>query len=102
MYEMLALHPLSCSFAVPVPQQREIQAEYTDWPGYSSKAAFSCLAKRPAQGQILASVAPAQKITKPAAKYGVPLVMKKSSDAPKKLHEKKMMTKFRQVTNKDT
>ncbi|XP_050566268.1 serine/threonine-protein kinase Nek1 isoform X3 [Cygnus atratus] len=53
-------------------------------------------AKRPAQGQILASVAPAQKITKPAAKYGVPLVMKKSSDAPKKLHEKKMMTKFRQ------
>ncbi|XP_066852853.1 serine/threonine-protein kinase Nek1 isoform X3 [Anser cygnoides] len=53
-------------------------------------------AKRPAQGQILASVAPAQKITKPAAKYGVPLVMKKSSDAPKKLHEKKMMAKFRQ------
>uniref|UniRef100_A0A8B9R191 non-specific serine/threonine protein kinase n=1 Tax=Anas platyrhynchos TaxID=8839 RepID=A0A8B9R191_ANAPL len=61
------------------------------------KAAFSCLAKRPAQGQILASVAPAQKITKPAAKYGVPLVMKKSSDAPKKLHEKKMMTKLRQA-----
>uniref|UniRef100_A0A8B9CMT3 non-specific serine/threonine protein kinase n=1 Tax=Anser brachyrhynchus TaxID=132585 RepID=A0A8B9CMT3_9AVES len=55
-------------------------------------------AKRPAQGQILASVAPAQKITKPAAKYGVPLVMKKSSDAPKKLHEKKMMAKFRQVS----
>ncbi|KAM9193689.1 serine/threonine-protein kinase Nek1 isoform 5-T5 [Mergus octosetaceus] len=54
-------------------------------------------AKRPAQGQILASVAPAQKITKPAAKYGVPLVMKKSSDAPKKLHERKMMTKFRQA-----
>ncbi|XP_035180308.1 serine/threonine-protein kinase Nek1 isoform X10 [Oxyura jamaicensis] len=54
-------------------------------------------AKRQAQGQILASVAPAQKITKPAAKYGVPLVMKKSSDAPKKLHEKKMMTKFRQA-----
>ncbi|XP_027312225.2 serine/threonine-protein kinase Nek1 isoform X10 [Anas platyrhynchos] len=57
-------------------------------------------AKRPAQGQILASVAPAQKITKPAAKYGVPLVMKKSSDAPKKLHEKKMMTKFRQEPSK--
>ncbi|XP_035180300.1 serine/threonine-protein kinase Nek1 isoform X3 [Oxyura jamaicensis] len=55
-------------------------------------------AKRQAQGQILASVAPAQKITKPAAKYGVPLVMKKSSDAPKKLHEKKMMTKFRQIS----
>uniref|UniRef100_A0A8B9CPB0 non-specific serine/threonine protein kinase n=1 Tax=Anser brachyrhynchus TaxID=132585 RepID=A0A8B9CPB0_9AVES len=57
-------------------------------------------AKRPAQGQILASVAPAQKITKPAAKYGVPLVMKKSSDAPKKLHEKKMMAKFRQEPSK--
>ncbi|XP_040412519.1 serine/threonine-protein kinase Nek1 isoform X1 [Cygnus olor] len=57
-------------------------------------------AKRPAQGQILASVAPAQKITKPAAKYGVPLAMKKSSDAPKKLHEKKMMTKFRQEPSK--
>uniref|UniRef100_A0A8B9SGJ9 non-specific serine/threonine protein kinase n=1 Tax=Anas platyrhynchos TaxID=8839 RepID=A0A8B9SGJ9_ANAPL len=57
-------------------------------------------AKRPAQGQILASVAPAQKITKPAAKYGVPLVMKKSSDAPKKLHEKKMMTKLRQEPSK--
>ncbi|XP_035180298.1 serine/threonine-protein kinase Nek1 isoform X1 [Oxyura jamaicensis] len=57
-------------------------------------------AKRQAQGQILASVAPAQKITKPAAKYGVPLVMKKSSDAPKKLHEKKMMTKFRQEPSK--
>ncbi|NXK49900.1 NEK1 kinase, partial [Chauna torquata] len=54
-------------------------------------------AKRPAQGQILASVAPAQKITKPAAKYGVPLVMKKSSDAPKKLHEKKSLTKLRQA-----
>ncbi|NXI70986.1 NEK1 kinase, partial [Anseranas semipalmata] len=54
-------------------------------------------AKRPAQGQILASVAPAQKITKPAAKYGVPLVMKKSSDAPKKLHEKKTLTKLRQA-----
>ncbi|XP_020661142.3 serine/threonine-protein kinase Nek1 isoform X1 [Pogona vitticeps] len=45
-------------------------------------------AKRPAQGQNLASAAPAQKITKPAAKYGVPLILKKSGDAAKKFHEK--------------
>uniref|UniRef100_A0A669P3W7 non-specific serine/threonine protein kinase n=1 Tax=Phasianus colchicus TaxID=9054 RepID=A0A669P3W7_PHACC len=55
-------------------------------------------AKRPAQGQISASIAPAQKITKPAAKYGVPLAMKKCYDAPKKLHEKKSLIKLRQVT----
>ncbi|NXC41577.1 NEK1 kinase, partial [Penelope pileata] len=54
-------------------------------------------AKRPAQGQISASVASAQKITKPAAKYGVPLAMKKCYDAPKKLHEKKSSTKLRQA-----
>ncbi|OXB70380.1 UNVERIFIED_CONTAM: hypothetical protein H355_003496, partial [Colinus virginianus] len=53
--------------------------------------------KRPAQGQISASVAPAQKITKPAAKYGVPLAMKKCYDAPKKLHEKKSLIKLRQA-----
>ncbi|CAI5784109.1 serine serine/threonine-protein kinase Nek1 isoform X1 [Podarcis lilfordi] len=45
-------------------------------------------AKRPAQGQNLASAAPAQKITKPAAKYGVPLMLKKSGDAAKKPYEK--------------
>uniref|UniRef100_A0A669PP32 non-specific serine/threonine protein kinase n=1 Tax=Phasianus colchicus TaxID=9054 RepID=A0A669PP32_PHACC len=54
-------------------------------------------AKRPAQGQISASIAPAQKITKPAAKYGVPLAMKKCYDAPKKLHEKKSLIKLRQA-----
>uniref|UniRef100_G3URD7 non-specific serine/threonine protein kinase n=1 Tax=Meleagris gallopavo TaxID=9103 RepID=G3URD7_MELGA len=54
-------------------------------------------AKRPAQGQISASIAPAQKITKPAAKYGVPLAMKKCYDAPKKLHEKKTLIKLRQA-----
>ncbi|XP_032300432.1 serine/threonine-protein kinase Nek1 isoform X6 [Coturnix japonica] len=54
-------------------------------------------AKRPAQGQISASVAPAQKITKPAAKYGVPLAMKKCYDASKKLHEKKSLIKLRQA-----
>ncbi|XP_025023461.1 serine/threonine-protein kinase Nek1 isoform X4 [Python bivittatus] len=45
-------------------------------------------AKRPAQGQSLASAAPAHKITKPAAKYGVPLILKKSGDAAKKFYEK--------------
>ncbi|XP_072191551.1 serine/threonine-protein kinase Nek1 isoform X7 [Excalfactoria chinensis] len=54
-------------------------------------------AKRPAQGQISTSVAPAQKITKPAAKYGVPLAMKKCYDASKKLHEKKSLIKLRQA-----
>uniref|UniRef100_A0A803YEX4 non-specific serine/threonine protein kinase n=1 Tax=Meleagris gallopavo TaxID=9103 RepID=A0A803YEX4_MELGA len=57
-------------------------------------------AKRPAQGQISASIAPAQKITKPAAKYGVPLAMKKCYDAPKKLHEKKTLIKLRQEPSK--
>ncbi|XP_055650299.1 serine/threonine-protein kinase Nek1 isoform X8 [Falco peregrinus] len=52
-------------------------------------------AKRPAQEQVLTSVAPAQKITKPAAKYGVPLVIRKSSDAPKKPNEKKSLAKSR-------
>ncbi|XP_072191545.1 serine/threonine-protein kinase Nek1 isoform X2 [Excalfactoria chinensis] len=57
-------------------------------------------AKRPAQGQISTSVAPAQKITKPAAKYGVPLAMKKCYDASKKLHEKKSLIKLRQEPSK--
>ncbi|XP_051038419.1 serine/threonine-protein kinase Nek1 isoform X2 [Phodopus roborovskii] len=43
--------------------------------------------KRPASGQSSISLAPAQKITKPAAKYGVPLTYKKYGD--KKLLEKK-------------
>ncbi|XP_032990943.1 serine/threonine-protein kinase Nek1 isoform X4 [Rhinolophus ferrumequinum] len=53
-------------------------------------------AKRPASGQSLASVASAQKITKPAAKYGVPLTYKKHGD--KKLHEKKPLQKHKQAT----
>ncbi|NXN32139.1 NEK1 kinase, partial [Nycticryphes semicollaris] len=53
--------------------------------------------KRPAQEQTLTSVGPAQKITKPAAKYGVPLVMRKSCDAPKKPNEKKPLAKSRQA-----
>ncbi|NXP23709.1 NEK1 kinase, partial [Scytalopus superciliaris] len=53
-------------------------------------------AKRPVQEQMLTSVAPAQKITKPAAKYGVPLTIRKSCGAPKKPNEKKPLTKSRQ------
>nr|XP_036854769.1 serine/threonine-protein kinase Nek1 isoform X8 [Manis javanica] len=52
-------------------------------------------AKRPTSGQSLASVVPAQKITKPAAKYGVPLTYKKFGD--KKLHEKKPLQKHKQA-----
>ncbi|XP_066243968.1 serine/threonine-protein kinase Nek1 isoform X2 [Saccopteryx leptura] len=52
-------------------------------------------AKRPASGQSLASVVSAQKITKPAAKYGVPLTYKKYGD--KKLHEKKPLQKYKQA-----
>uniref|UniRef100_A0A672TUW1 non-specific serine/threonine protein kinase n=1 Tax=Strigops habroptila TaxID=2489341 RepID=A0A672TUW1_STRHB len=55
------------------------------------------LAKRPAQEQILASAAPAQKITKPAAKYGVPLVMRKPCDISKKPNDKKPLAKSRQA-----
>uniref|UniRef100_A0A8C2VTI4 non-specific serine/threonine protein kinase n=1 Tax=Chinchilla lanigera TaxID=34839 RepID=A0A8C2VTI4_CHILA len=51
--------------------------------------------KRPASGQSLASVVPAQKITKPAAKYGVPLAYKKHGD--KKLPEKKPLPKHKQA-----
>ncbi|XP_036095939.1 serine/threonine-protein kinase Nek1 isoform X2 [Molossus molossus] len=52
-------------------------------------------AKRPASGQSLASVVSAQKITKPAAKYGVPLMYKKYGD--RKLHEKKPPQKHKQA-----
>ncbi|XP_036170238.1 serine/threonine-protein kinase Nek1 isoform X6 [Myotis myotis] len=53
-------------------------------------------AKRPASGQSLASVVSAQQITKPAAKYGVPLTYKKYGE--KKLHEKKPLQKNKQAT----
>ncbi|XP_058525985.1 serine/threonine-protein kinase Nek1 isoform X1 [Ochotona princeps] len=51
--------------------------------------------KRPASGQSLAAVSPAQKITKPAAKYGVPLTFKKHGD--KKILEKKPLQKYKQT-----
>nr|XP_045009315.1 serine/threonine-protein kinase Nek1 isoform X2 [Jaculus jaculus] len=51
--------------------------------------------KRPASGQSLASLVPAQKITKPAAKYGVPLTYKKYGD--RKLFEKKPLQRHKQA-----
>nr|XP_033798097.1 serine/threonine-protein kinase Nek1 isoform X2 [Geotrypetes seraphini] len=53
-------------------------------------------AKRPAPGQIGAA-ARSQKITKPAAKYGVPLSMRKPGDITKRFHEKKLLAKHRQA-----
>ncbi|KAM4052706.1 serine/threonine-protein kinase Nek1-like [Anomaloglossus baeobatrachus] len=53
-------------------------------------------AKRPAQ--VTPSASPlAQKITKPAAKDGVPLSVKKSGDATKKHYERKPQMKHRQA-----
>ncbi|XP_069711871.1 serine/threonine-protein kinase Nek1 isoform X2 [Phaenicophaeus curvirostris] len=60
----------------------------------------AALAKRPAQDQMLTSAAPTQKITKPAAKYGVPLSVRKSCDAVRKPTEKKLLTKSRQEPSK--
>ncbi|NXG50181.1 NEK1 kinase, partial [Psilopogon haemacephalus] len=57
-------------------------------------------AKRPAQEHTLSSAAPAppaHKITKPAAKYGVPLAIRKSCDGHKKPNEKKPLAKSRQA-----
>ncbi|KAG7228793.1 hypothetical protein INR49_008571 [Caranx melampygus] len=50
-------------------------------------------AKRPAPCST--PLAPAQKITKPASKYGVPLTVKKGSDAAKKPVEKKPAVKHK-------
>ncbi|NWZ00670.1 NEK1 kinase, partial [Loxia curvirostra] len=57
-------------------------------------------AQKPVPEPTLTSVAPAQKITKPAAKYGVPLTIRKSCGAPKKPNEKKPLTKIRQEPSK--
>uniref|UniRef100_A0A5F9C9Y9 non-specific serine/threonine protein kinase n=1 Tax=Oryctolagus cuniculus TaxID=9986 RepID=A0A5F9C9Y9_RABIT len=62
---------------------------------FSKFGAQPAPSKRPASGQSLASVMPAQKITKPAAKYGVPLTYKKHGD--KKLPEKKPLQKHKQA-----
>uniref|UniRef100_A0A8D3C719 non-specific serine/threonine protein kinase n=1 Tax=Scophthalmus maximus TaxID=52904 RepID=A0A8D3C719_SCOMX len=52
--------------------------------------------KRPAPGSI--PLAPAQKITKPATKYGVPLSARKASDAAKKPAERKPAVKHKPVS----
>ncbi|XP_043918503.1 serine/threonine-protein kinase Nek1 [Protopterus annectens] len=58
---------------------------------------FAAPAKRPAVGPVSPSVAPAQKITKPAAKYGVPLAVKKSGDSAKKMFDRKPLVKYKQA-----
>lgn len=62
---------------------------------FSKVGAQPIPAKRPASRQSLASVVSAQQITKPAAKYGVPLTYKKYGE--KKLHEKKPLQKNKQA-----
>uniref|UniRef100_A0A4W6E4W1 non-specific serine/threonine protein kinase n=1 Tax=Lates calcarifer TaxID=8187 RepID=A0A4W6E4W1_LATCA len=54
------------------------------------------VAKRPAPGSI--PLAPTQKITKPATKYGVPLTVRKVSDAAKKPAERKPAVKHKPVS----
>ncbi|XP_015200423.1 serine/threonine-protein kinase Nek1 isoform X2 [Lepisosteus oculatus] len=53
--------------------------------------------KRPTQGQASACAAPAQKITKPAAKYGVPLTVRKCGDTAQKSAERKPLVKHKQA-----
>lgn len=54
-----------------------------------------CTAKRSAPGAVPQT--PAQKITKPACKYGVPLAARKVSDAAKKPAERKPAVKSKAV-----
>uniref|UniRef100_A0A3Q1IRK2 non-specific serine/threonine protein kinase n=1 Tax=Anabas testudineus TaxID=64144 RepID=A0A3Q1IRK2_ANATE len=55
------------------------------------------IAKRPAPGFI--PLTPAQKITKPATKYGVPLTVRKVSDAARKSAERKPAVKHKPVSS---
>lgn len=57
---------------------------------------YLCLAKRSAPGSI--PLAPAQKITKPASKYGVPLTVRKGSDVAKKPADRRPPVKHKQVS----
>ncbi|XP_027693131.1 serine/threonine-protein kinase Nek1 isoform X10 [Vombatus ursinus] len=75
----------------------ELIAEEFSHRAFHKFGAHPLPAKRPAQGQIFASPAPAQKITKPAAKYGVPLTHKKVVEMPKKVHEKKPPSRYKQA-----
>ncbi|XP_036618632.1 serine/threonine-protein kinase Nek1 isoform X2 [Trichosurus vulpecula] len=75
----------------------ELIAEEFNHRAFHRFGAHHVPAKRPAQGHIFASPAPAQKITKPAAKYGVPLTYKKAVEMPKKCHEKKPPSRYKQA-----
>ncbi|KAM8968237.1 serine/threonine-protein kinase Nek1 isoform X7 [Sarcophilus harrisii] len=75
----------------------ELIAEEFSSRAFHKFGAHHLPAKRPAQGQIFASPIPAQKITKPAAKYGVPLTYKKAIEMPKKFHEKKPPSRCKQA-----
>ncbi|XP_072479454.1 serine/threonine-protein kinase Nek1 isoform X12 [Notamacropus eugenii] len=75
----------------------ELIAEEFSHRAFHRFGAHHVPAKRPAQGQIFASPAPSQKITKPAAKYGVPLTYKKVVEMPKKFHEKKPPSRYKQI-----
>nr|XP_020853486.1 serine/threonine-protein kinase Nek1 isoform X6 [Phascolarctos cinereus] len=75
----------------------ELIAEEFSHRAFHKYGAHPVPAKRPAQGQIFVSPAPAQKITKPAAKYGVPLTHKKVVEMPKKVHEKKPPSRYKQA-----
>ncbi|XP_014390715.1 PREDICTED: serine/threonine-protein kinase Nek1 [Myotis brandtii] len=75
--------------------QSKLIAEEFCLKTFSKGGAQLIPAKRPASGQSLASVVSAQQITKPAAKYGVPLTYKKYGE--KKLHEKKPLQKNKQA-----
>ncbi|XP_036618633.1 serine/threonine-protein kinase Nek1 isoform X3 [Trichosurus vulpecula] len=76
----------------------ELIAEEFNHRAFHRFGAHHVPAKRPAQGHIFASPAPAQKITKPAAKYGVPLTYKKAVEMPKKCHEKKPPSRYKQIS----
>ncbi|XP_018415537.1 PREDICTED: serine/threonine-protein kinase Nek1 [Nanorana parkeri] len=61
-------------------------------------AANAVAAKRQAPAQAMQSASPpAQKITKPAAKYGVPLTIKKSAESAKKYYDRKPQIRHRQA-----
>ncbi|XP_072262139.1 serine/threonine-protein kinase Nek1 isoform X2 [Pyxicephalus adspersus] len=61
-------------------------------------AGHAVAAKRQAPAQAMPSASPpAQKITKPAAKYGVPLTIKKSAESAKKYCDRKPQVKHRQA-----
>uniref|UniRef100_A0A8D2LQI7 non-specific serine/threonine protein kinase n=1 Tax=Varanus komodoensis TaxID=61221 RepID=A0A8D2LQI7_VARKO len=78
------------------PRDRPSVNSILEKPFIAFSYKYFTMQQQPAQGQNLASAAPAQKITKPAAKYGVPLILKKSGDAAKKIHEKPLI-RCRQV-----